>query len=173
VFLAGNLSVPLLGRIILYFYFIRCSDELIAPTMHGFDNGLAFSIVADSFTCSFDLITQGSVGNYLAGPDVFEEFIAGDELFPMCDQIFQKVKYLWLELDHDAVISKLVVPGIDFVFTKLINHRHTSLPGLVERSLYEFTQVESEISRNHYQIVISPFIFLQVCFGNLVQNFPY
>src|SRR5438128_1994227 len=80
-------------------------------------------IVSDGAARCHDAVVKGCITDKLGRPQVFEEFVLGDNAVTMLDKVRQQIEHFGLELERRASAAKLVEPRVQFVLAKgVANH---------------------------------------------------
>ena len=97
--------------------------KAISPSTNRLDHPLPLPIVSDGAARGHDAVVKGGITDKLGRPQVFEEFVLGDNAVTMLDEVRQQIEHLGLELEECASAAQLVEPRVEFVLVEGVDHR--------------------------------------------------
>jgi hypothetical protein len=68
-------------------------------------------------------VVKGRIADKLGRPQVFEEFVFGDNAVTMLDKIRQQIKHFGLEREGGTSAAQLVEPRVEFILVEGVDHR--------------------------------------------------
>jgi hypothetical protein len=97
-------------------------NKTIAAPMHGLDQALLAAAVTQGATRRPEPLRKGALSDALVGPELFQEFVFGDDAVPMLHEVDEHVEALALKGAEGAAVAEFVTPRIELVIAKGIDH---------------------------------------------------
>jgi hypothetical protein len=97
-------------------------NKTIAAPMHRLDQALCAATVAQSTPRCPEPLRDGALTDTLVGPELFHEFVFGDDALAMLHEVDEHVKTLALEGTEGTAVAEFVTLRIELVTIKGIEH---------------------------------------------------
>src|SRR5262249_53088161 len=95
----------------------------IPSAMLGFDDPLLFAVIPDGFTRPRDAARQRRLADHRARPQLVQQFVFGDNLLALVEEIHQQVKRLGLNLHPLAFTAELIEAIVKLALVEAVQHR--------------------------------------------------
>ena len=90
--------------------------------MHRLDQALFAATVAQSTPRRPEPLREGALTDTLVGPELFHEFVFGDDAIAMLHEVDEHVEALALKGAEGAAVAEFVTLRIELVIAKGIDH---------------------------------------------------
>jgi hypothetical protein len=90
--------------------------------MHRLNPALLTTAVAQGTPYGLEPLGEGTLTDALVGPELFEEFVFGDDAIVLLHEVDEHVEALALEGTEGAAVAELIALRIEFVIAKDIDH---------------------------------------------------
>jgi hypothetical protein len=97
-------------------------NKTIAAPMYRLDQALCAATVAQSTPHRPEPLCEGALTDTLVGPELFHEFVFGDDAIAMLHEVDEHVEALALKGAKGAAVAEFVTLCIELVPTKGIEH---------------------------------------------------
>jgi hypothetical protein len=97
-------------------------NKTIAAPMHRLDQTLCAATVAQSTPRRPESLREGALTDTLVGPELFHEFVFGDDAIAMLHEVDEHVEALALKGAEGAAVAEFVTLRIELVTIKGIEH---------------------------------------------------
>lgn len=109
-------------------------NKTIAAPMHRLDQALFAATVAQSTPRRPEPLREGALTNTLVGPELFHEFVFGDDAIAMLHEVDEHVEALALKGAEGAAVAEFVTLRIELVIIKGIEHAAAPVFSVSSRS---------------------------------------
>jgi hypothetical protein len=97
-------------------------DKAIAAPVYGLDDALFAATVAQSAPHGPEPLCEGVFADALMGPELFQEFIFGDDAVAVLHEVDEHVEALALERTRGVAVAEFIALRIELVIAKDIDH---------------------------------------------------
>jgi hypothetical protein len=102
--------------------FLERSNKAKTSAVHGFNDLLCPSAVADGFTRRHDAVAQDGLVDEWFVPELLEQLLSGDGAIAVLHEIGKYIEHLGLDPEQGPGTAQLIALRIEFIIPKGVDH---------------------------------------------------